>query len=106
MRLVGWRDMVGFIRRMRRLKLQPKGFVPSHAHDMRPANVCRVMGTVTKHNTFCTVPIVHQTGDVSEEFGPGYQRWWENTGTEPVVFISTDMLPWTSDAPPFVRIKE
>ena len=52
------------------------------------------------------MPIVHYAGDKSEEFGPGYQRWWENTGTEPVVFISTDMLPWTSDAPPFVHMEE
>jgi quercetin dioxygenase-like cupin family protein len=104
-RLKGWRGMGGFILRMRRLELAPGGFVPTHAHDDRPAIVYTVTGTVTEHNTYCAVPIVHHAGDVSEEFGPGYQHWWENTGTETVVFISTDVLPYNSDAPPYVGIE-
>lgn len=101
-RLEGWRDMGGFILRMRRLTLEPGGFVPTHRHDDRPAIVYIVSGTVTEHNSFCKVPVVYHGGDVSTEFGPGYEHWWENTGTEPVIFISTDVLPYTGDAPPFV----
>ncbi len=101
-RLEGWRNMGGFILRMRRLTLQPGGFVPTHKHDDRPTIVYIVAGTVTEHNSFCKVPVVYHAGDVSTEFGPGYEHWWENTGTEPVTFISTDVLPYDSDAPPYV----
>jgi len=104
-RLEGWRGMGGFILRMRRLELAPGGFVPTHAHDDRPSIVYTVEGTVTEHSTFCAVPIVHHAGDASMEFGPGHQHWWENTGTETVVFISTDVLPYDSDAPPYVGME-
>ena len=105
-RLEGWRDMGGFILRMRRLTLEPGGFIPTHKHDDRPAIVYVVSGEVTEHNSFCAVPILHQAGDVDEEFGPGFAHWWENTGTEPVVFISTDVLPYDSDAAPYVGFEK
>ena len=101
-RLEGWRDMGGFILRMRRLEVQPGGFIPTHKHDDRPAIVYIVKGTVTEHNSFCAVPIVHEAGSVTEEFGPGYEHWWENTGHEVVTFISTDVLPYDSKDAPFV----
>jgi quercetin dioxygenase-like cupin family protein len=105
-RLEGWRDMGGFLLRMRRLEVQPGGFVPTHSHADRPAIVYTVIGTVIEHNTFCAVPITHHAGDVSEEFGPGYEHWWENKGSETVVFISADVLPYNSDAPPYVGIEK
>ena len=101
-RLEGWRDMGGFLLRMRRLELQPGGFVPTHDHTDRPAIVYIVKGTVTEHNNFCAVPIVHTAGSVTEEFGPGFMHWWENTGNEVVTFISTDVLPYESKDAPFV----
>jgi quercetin dioxygenase-like cupin family protein len=101
-RLEGWRDMGGFILRMRRLELAPGGYVPTHRHDDRPAIVYVAKGTVTEHNSLCAVPIVHHAGDVSEEFGVGYEHWWENTGTEVVTFLSSDVLPYNSDAAPYV----
>lgn len=105
-RLEGWRDMGGFILRMRRLIVQPGGFIPTHMHDDRPAIVTVISGTVTEHNTFCAVPILHHAGDTDAEFGPGFAHWWENTGTEPVVFISTDVLPYTSDAEPYIGMEK
>lgn len=101
-RLTGWRDMGGFVLRMRRLELAPGGIVPTHRHDDRPAIVYVAKGTVTEHNSFCAVPIIHHAGDVSEEFGPGYEHWWENTGNEGVTFLSSDVLPYNSDAAPYV----
>ena len=101
-RLEGWRDMGGFVFRMRRLEMAKGGFVPTHSHDDRPAIVYLVKGTVTEHNSLCAVPIVHTGGSVTEEFGVGFSHWWENTGNEVVTFISTDILPYNSDAAPYV----
>lgn len=105
-KLEGWRDMGGFLLRMRRLELQPGGFVPTHMHEDRPAIVYVVKGTVIEHNSFCAVPIEHSAGSVSEEFGPGYVHWWENKGNEVVTFISTDVLPYDSKEAPFVGIEK
>lgn len=105
-RLEGWRDMGGFILRMRRLELQPGGFVPTHTHDDRPSIVYVVKGQVTEHSSFCTVPILHVAGDTTPEFGAGHAHWWENTGREVVTFISTDVLPYSDEAEPFVGFEE
>jgi quercetin dioxygenase-like cupin family protein len=105
-RLEGWRDMGGYVLRMRRLEMPPGGFVPTHAHDDRPAIVYIVKGTVTEHNSLCAVPIVHTAGTVTEEFGAGYSHWWENTGNEVVTFLSTDVLPYDSEAAPFVGFEK
>lgn len=105
-RLEGWRDMGGFILRMRRLEVAPGGFIPTHEHSDRPAIVYVVKGTVTEHNSFCAVPIVHTAGSVSEEFGDGYVHWWENTGNEVVTFLSTDVLPYNSPNPPYLGFEK
>ncbi len=97
-RLEGWRDMGPFILRTRRLELQPGGLVPTHSHADRPAIVYILKGTVIEHNSFCAVPIVHHAGEVSEEFGPGFVHWWENPGNEVVTFLSSDVVPFPSDA--------
>lgn len=97
-RLEGWRDQGAFILRTRRLELQPGGTVPTHSHADRPAIVYVMKGTVTEHNSFCAVPIVHHAGEVSEEFGPGFVHWWENTGDEVATFLSSDVVPFPSDA--------
>lgn len=100
-RLEGWRDIGGFMLRQRRLELQPGGTVPTHSHANRPAIVYVMKGTVIEHNSFCAVPITHHAGEVSEEFGPGFVHWWENTGNEVVTFLSTDVVPYPSTAEPF-----
>jgi quercetin dioxygenase-like cupin family protein len=105
-RLEGWREVGGFLLRMRRLELAPGGFVPTHDHTDRPAIVYVLKGTVTQHNSLCAVPIVYHAGSVSEEFGAGFTHWWENTGSEVVTFLSTDVLPHNSDAAPFVGFEK
>lgn len=105
-RLEGWRDMGGFILRMRRLELQPGGFVPTHYHADRPSIVYVLKGTVTEHSSFCAVPIVHHAGDSTAEFGAGHGHWWENTGAEVVTFLSTDVLPYNSENAPFVGMEK
>ncbi len=100
-RLEGWRDMGPYILRTRRLELQPGGTVPTHSHANRPAIVYVMKGTVIEHNSFCAVPIEHHAGDVSEEFAPGFVHWWENKGNEVVTFLSSDVVPFPSDAEPF-----
>lgn len=105
-RLEGWREMGGFILRLRRLELQPGGFVPTHGHEDRPAIVYVVKGTVIEHSSFCAVPIEHVAGSVSEEFGPGYAHWWENKGNEVVTFLSTDVLPFSGPDAPFVGLEK
>ncbi len=100
-RLEGWQEMGPFILRTRRLELQPGGTVPTHSHANRPAIVYVLKGTVIEHNSFCAVPIEHHAGDVSEEFGPGFVHWWENRSNEVVTFLSSDVVPFPSDAEPF-----
>ena len=94
--------MGGFLLRMRRLELLPGGTVPTHSHADRPAIVYVVKGTVIEHNSFCSVPIEHVAGTVTEEFGPGFVHWWENKGNEVVTFISTDVVPYDSPEAPYV----
>lgn len=105
-RLEGWRDMGGFILRTRRIVVAPGGFVPTHGHSDRPTILYIASGSVIEHNTFCKVPFVHNVGEASTEFGLGYESWFENTGTEPVVIISSDVLPYNSDAPPYVGVEK
>lgn len=105
-RLEGWRDMGAFILRMRRLELQPGGFVPTHSHGDRPSIVYVVKGTVIEHSSYCAVPIEHVAGDVTPEFGAGHAHWWENKGDEVVTFISTDVLPYNSPNEPFVGFEK
>lgn len=100
-KLAGWRDMGDFMLRQRRLELAPGGTVPTHSHADRPAIVYLAKGTVTEHNSFCAVPIVHHAGTPSEEFGVGFMHWWENTGVETATFISTDVVPFPADGTPF-----
>ncbi len=98
--LEGWADISGFLLRQRRLERAPGGTVPTHSHADRPAIVYATKGTVTEHNSFCAVPIVHHAGGTSEEFGPGFVHYWENTGSETVTFISTDVVRFGGDNAP------
>jgi quercetin dioxygenase-like cupin family protein len=76
--------------RMRRLVIQPGGIVPWHNHADRPAIIYIVDGTITEYASTCAVPIVHQAGEVSVDAGRSH--WWKNTGSKPVVLISSDIL--------------
>jgi quercetin dioxygenase-like cupin family protein len=91
--LKGWRGLGDLFLRMRRLTIEPGGFVPTHYHDDRPSIVFVVQGELTEHNTFCSDPIVYRAGDWSAEFGPFVGHWWENTGKETAVVLSADVIP-------------
>src|SRR6266571_794580 len=81
----------GRLLRLRQLDVKPGGVVPWHSHDNRPAMIYMVKGTVVEYASNCAVPITHKAGDVSTE-KRGTSHWWQNTGTEPVVLISVDIL--------------
>jgi quercetin dioxygenase-like cupin family protein len=91
--LTGWRGMGSFHLRMRRLTVAPHGIVPTHAHDDRPSIVLIQSGEIVEHSAFCSVPITHKAGDSTPEFGIGHKHWWENLTDQPVILISTDVVP-------------
>ena len=81
----------GYLFRIRQLDIKAGGVVPWHSHDDRPAMIYIVKGIVVEYASNCAVPITHKAGDVSPE-KRGTSHWWQNTGTEPVVLISVDIL--------------
>ncbi|MEZ5667563.1 MAG: cupin [Alphaproteobacteria bacterium] len=92
--LTGWRDMGNFMLRTRRLTIAPHGIVPTHRHDDRPSIVYVLNGRLIEHNALCAVPITHEAGEWSPEFGPGHRHWWENPTDEAVVVLSSDVVPF------------
>ncbi|WP_237684431.1 cupin domain-containing protein [Pseudaminobacter soli (ex Zhang et al. 2022)] len=77
--------------RTRKLEIQPGGVVPWHSHEDRPALIYIISGTIEEYASNCSVPIVHKAGEVSVEKS-GVQHWWKNTGTTPVVLLSSDVF--------------
>ena len=86
-------DFNGAMLRMRKLVVEPGGIVPWHDHKVRPANIYVLSGEITEYRSSCLVPIVHKTCEVTAEFGEDLAHWWKNTGSEPVVLLSADILP-------------
>ena len=91
--LTGWRGMGSFHLRMRRLSVAPHGIVPTHEHQDRPSIVLVQSGEIVEHSAYCAVPILYKAGDSTPEFGIGHKHWWENLTDQPVVLISTDVVP-------------
>lgn len=81
----------GSMLRMRKLVVQPGGIVPWHSHEMRPANILVISGSITEYRSTCKVPILHKKGDVTAEFGH-LSHWWKNNGKVPAVLYSSDIL--------------
>jgi quercetin dioxygenase-like cupin family protein len=81
----------GSMLRMRKLIVQPGGIVPWHSHEMRPANILIISGSITEYRSTCRVPILHKKGDVTAEFGH-LSHWWKNNGKVPAVLYSSDIL--------------
>lgn len=77
--------------RLRRLVVQPGGVVPWHSHADRPALIYVVSGQINEYASTCAVPILHKAGEVSME-SIGLSHWWKNTGAEPAVLLSADIL--------------
>ena len=71
------------------LEIVPGGEVAWHSHDDRPALIYVVSGTITEYASTCSVPIVHEAGDLSIE--SHLSHWWKNTSAKPVVLISADI---------------
>lgn len=92
--LKGWRGLGDMSLRMRQLTVLPGGVVPTHAHKDRPTIIYIVSGEIWENNTYCAVPILREAGDWLPEFGEFYASWWENKSDQPVVIISTDVVPW------------
>jgi quercetin dioxygenase-like cupin family protein len=77
--------------RLRQLVIQPGGVVPWHRHADRPALIYVVSGQITEYASTCAQPIAHKAGEVSME-SIGLSHWWKNTGSEPAVLLSADIL--------------
>jgi hypothetical protein len=92
--LKGWRGLGDMSLRMRQLTVLPGGVVPTHPHKDRPTIIYIVSGEIWENNTYCAVPILREAGDWLPEFGEFYSSWWENKSDQPVVIISTDVVPW------------
>lgn len=88
-----WRGVGDLFLRMRKLTIQPGGFVPTHYHDDRPSIVFVLKGELVEHNSFCAEPIVHKAGDWTAEFGPFVGHWWENRTNEVAIVLSADVIP-------------
>ena len=76
--------------RLRRLVVQPGGIVPWHSHTDRPALIMTVSGQIVEHRSTCSVGIVHNAGDVTQEV-KGVMHWWQNNGKVPAVLIAADI---------------
>lgn len=92
--LSGWREMGNFRLRTRHFTIAPGGTVSNHNHSDRPSIIYFVSGEIYEHNALCAVPILHKAGETSGEFGADVRHWWSNAGTEPVVLVSSDVVPF------------
>lgn len=82
----------GHMFRLRRLVIEAGGVVPWHQHDVRPANIMVIEGSITEYSSNCKVPVEHKAGEVAQEL-IGLAHWWRNNSDKPVVLISADILP-------------
>jgi quercetin dioxygenase-like cupin family protein len=83
-------NVPGRLFRMRRLVIEPGGEVAWHSHEDRPALIYIIKGTIVEYSSHCSVPIVHDAGDLSIEKA-GLSHWWKNTTKKPVTLISADI---------------
>jgi quercetin dioxygenase-like cupin family protein len=85
-------EIPGHLLRTRTLVVQPGGVVPFHSHESRPALIYILEGEITEYSSDCQVPILHVSGDISDET-VGVAHWWKNNGTVPAVLLSSDIVP-------------
>jgi len=77
--------------RMRHMTIAPGGIVPFHSHEDRPALIMVNSGEIYEYNSKCSVPILHQAGDIARE-ALGTKHWWKNTGSQPVELTIADIV--------------
>lgn len=94
----GWRDQGDFMLRLRTVNVPPRGIVPLHSHADRPGIVYIVSGELVEYNSFCDAPIVHREGETTPAFGEGVSHWWSNPSDQPVIAVSTDVVPFENMA--------
>lgn len=77
--------------RLRRLEIAPGGIVADHSHAERPANIYIQEGSIVEYRSDCKVPVVHNAGESTAEFG-SFSHSWQNESNAPVIIISTDIV--------------
>jgi quercetin dioxygenase-like cupin family protein len=77
--------------RFRHMEIAPGGVVPFHSHGDRPALIMVNQGRIYEYSSQCTVPILHQAGEVARESN-GLMHWWKNDGDQTVVLTIADIV--------------
>lgn len=92
--LAGWREVNNLRLRTRLLTIEPDAVVATHSHADRPSIVYVMSGEILEHSAYCDVPIAYKAGDHAAEAGEGATHWWENVSGEPVIILSSDVVPF------------
>jgi quercetin dioxygenase-like cupin family protein len=77
--------------RFRHMEITPGGVVPLHSHADRPALIMVNQGRIYEYSSKCTVPILHQAGEIARESN-GLMHWWKNEGNQTVVLTIADIV--------------
>jgi len=88
--------------RFRHMEIQPGGVVPLHTHADRPALIMVNQGKIFEYSSQCTVPILHQAGEIAKESN-GLKHWWKNEGNVVVVLTIADIV---NDKKPETMMKD
>ena len=84
-------DLPGRQFRVRRLTMEPGGYVGLHEHRNRPAMIYVVQGQVTDHHEGGGEPREYRAGQVVAET-VDLRHWIENTGGTPTVLVVVDLF--------------
>lgn len=77
--------------RFRHMEIKPGGVVPLHSHADRPALIMVNQGKINEYSSKCTVPILHQAGEIARESN-GLTHWWKNDGNQTVILTIADIV--------------
>jgi len=77
--------------RYRHMEIAPGGVVPLHDHSDRPALIMVNQGKIFEYSSKCTVPILHQAGEIARESN-GLKHWWKNEGNQTVILTIADIV--------------
>ena len=77
--------------RFRHMEITPGGVVPLHSHVDRPALIMVNQGRIYEYSSKCTVPILHQAGEIARESN-GLMHWWKNEGNQTVILTIADIV--------------
>lgn len=77
--------------RFRHMEITPGGVVPLHSHADRSALIMVNQGRIYEYSSKCTVPILHQAGEIARESN-GLMHWWKNEGNQTVILTIADIV--------------